>query len=102
MNSIFKMWPDKNFVQGEKNAGGKGHEGSFQVKQHHVGSTGDIIFNSDGDFWDCLDVGWAYGTGGDVSARMVELRPSSQSMNTLTFMELWRISSFCEGACLTS
>ncbi len=32
LNSIFKVWPDKRFVQGEKNTGVKGREGSFQVK----------------------------------------------------------------------
>ncbi len=31
LNNIFKVWPDKHFVQGEKNTGGKGYEGSFQV-----------------------------------------------------------------------
>ncbi len=48
-NSIFKMWPDKNVVQGEKNTGGKGREGSFQVKQHptgFIGSADGIIFSS--------------------------------------------------------
>ncbi len=42
------MWPDKNFVQGEKNTEGKGREGSFQVKQNptdFIGSADDIIFS---------------------------------------------------------
>ncbi len=30
MNRIFKMWPDKNFVHGEKNTGGKGSKGFRQ------------------------------------------------------------------------
>ncbi len=34
LNRIFKMWVDERFVQGEKNIGGKGREGSFQIKQH--------------------------------------------------------------------
>ncbi len=29
-NSIFKMWPDKNCVQGEKIIGDRDREGSFQ------------------------------------------------------------------------
>ncbi len=31
LNSIFQVWSDKGFVQGEKNTGGKGRKGSFQV-----------------------------------------------------------------------
>ncbi len=34
------MWPDERFVQGEKNIGGKGREGSFQVKQRPTGFIG--------------------------------------------------------------
>ncbi len=37
LNSIFKLGPDENVVQGEKNIGGRGHEGSFQKKQHPTG-----------------------------------------------------------------
>ncbi len=47
MSSIFKTFPEKNVVQGEKNAGGKRREGSREVKQHptgFIGSTEDIIF----------------------------------------------------------
>ncbi len=50
LNSIFKMWTDKNFVLGDKNTGGKGREGSFQVKQHPVefiGSADDVIFSTE-------------------------------------------------------
>ncbi len=36
-NKIFKMWADERFVNGEKNIGGKGREGTFQVKQHPTG-----------------------------------------------------------------
>ncbi len=72
LNSIFKMWPDKDFVQGAKNTGVKGREGSFQVKQHSTGFTGsadDIIVNTEagvkgnfqvfggGNFWYCPGVG---------------------------------------------
>ncbi len=48
LNSIFKVWPDKGFVQGEKNTGGKVRELSFQVKQIPTGfvrSVDDIIFS---------------------------------------------------------
>ncbi len=48
MDRIFKVWPDKRFVQGEKNIGDKGREGSFQVKQHprgFIGSADDVIFS---------------------------------------------------------
>ncbi len=41
------LWPDENFVQGEKDAGGKGREGSLQIKRHSTGFIGgayDIIF----------------------------------------------------------
>ncbi len=41
---------DKLFVQGEKNAGGKGRVGSFQIKQNLTdlnGSAYDIIFNTE-------------------------------------------------------
>ncbi len=40
---------NERFVQGEKNIGGKGREGSFQVKQHNagfIGSADDIIFST--------------------------------------------------------
>ncbi len=48
LNSIFKIFPDKNFVQEEKNTGSKGHRGSFHVNQHptgFIGSADDIIFS---------------------------------------------------------
>ncbi len=45
LNRIFKMWVDERFVQGEKNIGGKGREGSFQVKQHLTGFT-DVSYYS--------------------------------------------------------
>ncbi len=41
------MWADARFVQGEKNIGGKGREGSFQGNQHptgFIGSADNIIF----------------------------------------------------------
>ncbi len=44
------MWSDKGFVQGEKNTGGKGRKGSFQVNHHPTGffgSTDDIIFSTE-------------------------------------------------------
>ncbi len=50
LNSTFKMWPDKRFIQVEKNIRGKGREGSFQVKQHpmgFIGSADDIIFSTE-------------------------------------------------------
>ncbi len=50
LKSIFKMWSGKNFVQGEKSAGGKGHEGSFQIKQHptgFIGSDDDNILSTE-------------------------------------------------------
>ncbi len=50
LNSIFQVWSDKGFVQGEKITGGKGRKGSFQVKQHptgFIGSTDDIIFSTE-------------------------------------------------------
>ncbi len=50
LKSIFQIWQDINFVQGEKNTGSKGHEGSFQVKQHptgFIGSADDIIFTTE-------------------------------------------------------
>ncbi len=50
LKSIFKMWPDKNFVQGEINTGGKGREESFQIKQHpsgFIGGADDIMFNTE-------------------------------------------------------
>ncbi len=37
LDSIFQVWSDKGFVQGEKNTGGKARKGSFQVKQHPTG-----------------------------------------------------------------
>ncbi len=51
LNRIFKMWLDARFVQGEKNIGGKGHNGLFQVRQHptgFIGSADDIIFSTEG------------------------------------------------------
>ncbi len=50
LNRIFKVWKDKCFVQGEKNIGDKGHEGSFEIKQHLtgiIGSADDIIFSTE-------------------------------------------------------
>ncbi len=48
LNRIFKMWADERFVQGEKNIGGTGHEGSFQAKQHPTGFiASDIIFSTE-------------------------------------------------------
>ncbi len=50
LNRIFKMWADERFVQGEENIGGKGRQGSFQVKQHPTGFIGraeDIIFSTE-------------------------------------------------------
>ncbi len=59
-------------LQSGENAGCKGREGSFQIKQHPTGfidSADDIIFSIEhsaldnsqdfigGNFWDCLDVG---------------------------------------------
>ncbi len=40
LNRILKMWPDERYVRGKKNTGGKGREGSFQVKQHPTGFIG--------------------------------------------------------------
>ncbi len=50
LNSIFKSGPDENVVQGEENIGGKGREGSFQIKQHptgFIGSADDTIFSTE-------------------------------------------------------
>ncbi len=50
-NSIFKMWPHKHFLQREKNAGDKDHEGSFRIRQHptgFIGSVDDIISTDPG------------------------------------------------------
>ncbi len=50
LDSIFQVWSDKSFVQGEKNTGGKGRKGSFQVQKHptgFIGSTDDIIFSTE-------------------------------------------------------
>ncbi len=50
LNKIFKMRPDKGFLQGEKNIGGKGREESFKVKRHPtgvIGSADDIIFSAE-------------------------------------------------------
>ncbi len=50
IQDVFKMWADERFVQGEKNTGGKGRKGSFQVKEHptgFIGSTDDIIFSTE-------------------------------------------------------
>ncbi len=73
LNRIFKTWPDESFVQGEKNIGGKGREGSFQVKQHptgFIGSAEDNVVSTEpgfldnsqvfggGDCWCGLGVGW--------------------------------------------
>ncbi len=64
---------DENVVQEEKNTGGKGCEGPFQVKQYSTGFTGDVdeIIFSDGSgvednpkffnggkFWGCLGAEW--------------------------------------------
>ncbi len=46
LNTIFKIWPDKNFVQGEKNAGSKGHKGSLKINRYpayFIGSADGII-----------------------------------------------------------
>ncbi len=37
LNSIFKMWPDKNVVQWEKRTGGRGCEHPFEIKPHPTG-----------------------------------------------------------------
>ncbi len=73
------MWPDERFVQQEKNIGGKGRKGSFQVKHHptgFIGNTDDIIFSTEpgvwdnsqvfggGDCWYGLGVGWVMGREG--------------------------------------
>ncbi len=73
------MWADEPFVQGEKHIGGKGREGSFQVKQHptvFIGSADDMTFNTEpgalensqafggGDCWYGLGVGWVVGREG--------------------------------------
>ncbi len=65
LNSIFKMWPDKNVVQGEEDTGGKGREGSFYVDE----------------------------TRGVTNGK-VGLRSSSQSLDqlALAFREFWIIS----------
>ncbi len=78
------MWPDKNFVKWKKNTGGKGLEGSSQVKQHptgFIGSTDGIIFSTEPEvydnsqalsgenLWDYLGVGWVMGPEG-VSAKI--------------------------------
>ncbi len=50
LNIIFKMWPDKKFVPGQKNTVVKGREGSFQVKQlptGFIGGADDIIFSTE-------------------------------------------------------
>ncbi len=47
LNSIFKVWSDKGFVQGEKNTGGKGRKGSFQVNQGFIDSADDIISSTE-------------------------------------------------------
>ncbi len=50
LKSIFNMWSDKKFVQGEKNIEGKAREESVQVKQHpmgFLGSADDIIFSTE-------------------------------------------------------
>ncbi len=49
-NSIFKLWPDKTFVQEERIAGSKCREGPFKIKQHFaglIGSADDIIFSTE-------------------------------------------------------
>ncbi len=63
LNSIFQVWSDKGFVQGEKNTGGKGPKGSFHVKQHPtglIGSTDYIIFNTEPNVLDDSQV-WVLG-----------------------------------------
>ncbi len=55
LNNILQVRLDKGFVQGEKNTGGKGRKGSFQVKQHptgFIGSTDDIIFSTEPGVYD--------------------------------------------------
>ncbi len=50
LNSIFKMCRINVLYRGRKNIGGKGCEGSFQVKQHptgFIGSADDIIFSTE-------------------------------------------------------
>ncbi len=74
MGCIFKLWPDKNVVQGKKSTGGKDREGSFQAKQHaagFIGSADDLIFFSGGKFWYCVGVRWVMGRMG-VSDAMGE------------------------------
>ncbi len=68
LNRIFKMWPDERFVQGEKNIGSKGREGSFQVKQHPTSFIGnsDIIFSTEPGVLDNSEV-----SGGDVGMVLV-------------------------------
>ncbi len=44
------MWLGKHVIQGEKNAGGKGREGSFQAEQHpsgFIGNADDIISSTE-------------------------------------------------------
>ncbi len=58
-------------VQGDKNAGGKGLEGSFQIKL-------SLVFKKIPrslvvlDFWDCLGVGWLTEREGE-SDKMVKI-----------------------------
>ncbi len=70
MNDIFKVWSYKNVVQGENNAGRRGHDGCVQKGTAIYGfidSAGDIIGNTKsgvycgGNAWDCV-CGVDYGT----------------------------------------
>ncbi len=48
LNTIFKMCPDKNFVQGEKNTYGRDREGSLEIKRYpkdFIGRACNIIFS---------------------------------------------------------
>ncbi len=56
LNSIFKMWLDKNVVQGEKNI----------IISTESGVKDNSQIFSDGIFWDFLGVGWVMGIGGGV------------------------------------
>ncbi len=51
LNSIFKMWPYKHFLERDKNSGDKDHEGSFRIRQPPTGfidSVDDIISTDPG------------------------------------------------------
>ncbi len=103
----------------EKRTGGKGREGSFQVKQHptdFIGSADDNTFRTEpayydnsqvlsrGNFWDCLGVGWVMERE-DVSDEMggvttgkalvfdgVEVHLYIFDQLALMIREFWRIS----------